>query len=302
MGTCNKMGTEVRPPESVVESIERTLGQDVLRIVPVGGGCVSNASRIETSESTYFLKWAAGFAGETFVAEGKGLDVLASQDTGLVIPKTISMKNADSTGPGLLLMDWIAEEAKNDSFWESLGRGLARLHRAGSGETYGLEIDNFIGRLRQRNTPHTDWPEFFADERILPQVEMAQRSGRWSSAWEHGLSGLMSSLTSVLPSRPHASLVHGDLWAGNVMASKGGRAAIVDPAVYRGHREVDLAMSELFGGFSSIFYSAYNAEWEVEAGYRDRRDVYNLYHLISHLNHFGSSYAAQVAGILRRFE
>jgi fructosamine-3-kinase len=201
----------------------------------------------------------------------------------------------------MLLMEWIEEDIKGKIFWESLGRGLAEVHRANSGETYGFETDNFIGRLPQRNKLHADWVEFFTNERILPQVEMARRAGRWSDAWDEGLSGLLDRLPSLLPARPHASLVHGDLWAGNVLAARGGRAAVVDPAVYRGHREVDLAMSELFGGFSPVFLEAYQSEWKLESGYRDRRDVYNLYHLINHLNHFGSSYAGQVAAVLKRF-
>ena len=291
----------MRPPDSIIALIEQTLGQAVLSVEPVGGGCIANASRVESGGGTYFLKWAAGTAGETFVAEGEGLVALASHDSRLLVPKPISMRNADEAGPGLLLMEWIEEDVKSKTFWENLGRGLAELHRARSGETYGFETDNFIGRLPQRNRLHADWAEFFTNERILPQAEMARLSGRWSLAWDHGLNRLLNRLPSLLPARPNASLVHGDLWTGNVLASRGGRAAVVDPAIYRGHREVDLAMSELFGGFSSAFLEAYNSEWKVDSGYRDRRDVYNLYHLINHLNHFGSSYAGQVTSVLRRF-
>ena len=292
---------DVRPPDFIIASIEQTLGQAVQSVEPVGGGCIANASRVESGGGKYFLKWAAGTAGETFVAEGEGLVALASHDSRLVVPSPISMRNADEAGPGLLLMEWIEEDVKSKTFWENLGRGLAELHRVHSGGTYGFETDNFIGRLPQRNKLHADWAEFFAHERILPQVEMARLSGGWSLAWDERLNGLLKRLPSLLPARPHASLVHGDLWTGNVLAARGGRAAIVDPAVYRGHREVDLAMSELFGRFSSEFYQAYNSEWKVDSGYRDRRDVYNLYHLINHLNHFGSSYAGQVATVLKCF-
>ena len=291
----------MRPPDAVIASIEQTLGQAVRSIEPVSGGCIANASRVESAGGAYFLKWAAGKAGETFVAEAEGLVALALHDSRLVVPKPISTRNADDESPGMLLMEWIEEEIKGKVFWESLGRGLAELHRADAGETYGFETDNFIGRLPQRNKLRADWAEFFTSERILPQVEMARVSGRWSFAWDEGLKRLLNRLPSLLPARPHASLVHGDFWTGNVLAARGGRGAVVDPAVYRGHREVDLAMSELFGGFSSEFYQAYNSEWKVDAGYRDRRDIYNLYHLINHLNHFGSSYAGQVAAVLKRF-
>lgn len=291
----------MRPPEPVLTLIEQTLECSVESITPVGGGCIANASRVVTERETYFLKWASGSAGETFVAEGKGLAALASSASGLVVPRPIVMENADVDRPGLLLMDWIEEGVKTRSFWRRLGTGLAGLHREATGPDYGFEDDNFIGRLPQQNEPDANWPAFYLERRILPQVHMARERGRWDTAWDRGLDGLLKALPSILPSRPHPSLVHGDLWSGNVLAASDGGAALVDPAAYRGDREVDLAMSELFGGFSAAFYDAYNETWRVERGYQDRRDVYNLYHLINHLNHFGGGYAGQVAGILRRF-
>jgi len=273
----------------------------VKSITPVGGGCISNASRVVTDRGAYFLKWATGGAGETFVAEGMGLDALASHAFELVVPRPIIMYNAEADRPGLLLMDWIEEGSKGVGFWERLGTGLARLHSEATEPSYGFACDNFIGRLPQQNEPGSSWPEFFIERRILPQVRMARERGRWTASWDRGLSGLLKALPSILPPHPHPSLVHGDLWAGNVLATADGRGAIVDPAAYRGDREVDLAMSELFGGFSSAFYEAYEACWQLERGYEKRRDIYNLYHLINHLNHFGSAYAGQVGEILRRW-
>jgi fructosamine-3-kinase len=291
----------VTPPDSVLQSVEQAVGCSVRSITPVGGGCIANAARVATDNGPYFLKWATGSAGETFVAEGTGLRALAAVESSLVVPVPIIMMNATSGEPGVLLIDWIDVGSKTLGFWERLGTGLAQLHRETSGERYGFEHDNFIGRLPQRNEPCLSWPEFFLSRRIIPQVEMARERNRWSGSWDRGLSGLQNALPSILPLQPHPSIVHGDLWAGNVLATSDGRAAVVDPAVYRGDREVDLAMSELFGGFSPSFYDAYNASWQIDRGYEGRRDVYNLYHLINHLNHFGSGYAGQVAGILRRF-
>ena len=126
----------------------------------------------------------------------------------------------------------------------------------------------------------------------------AREAGRWTSGWDAPLEGLYARLDELLPERPEASVLHGDLWSGNVLVTEAGAAALVDPAAYYGHREADLALTELFGGFDARFYAAYREAWPLEPGYAARREVYNLYHLINHLNHFGGSYARSVQAAL----
>ena len=151
------------------------------------------------------------------------------------------------------------------------------------------------------NTAVADWPRFFLACRLEPQIELARRLGRWKSGWDGYVDHLADTLPELLPASPEASLVHGDLWAGNVIADEAGRPVLIDPATHFAHREVDLGMSELFGSFPRAFYETYAESWPIEPGYRERREVYNLYHLINHLNHFGAGYAGQVERILSRF-
>jgi fructosamine-3-kinase len=196
-------------------------------------------------------------------------------------------------------MDWLEAQRPDDRHWEELGRGLAELH-ASTSESFGLPEDNFIGRLPQQNSSCKGWVEFFLNRRLEPQVRMARERGMWSPSWTPLYMSLQSRLPQLIPDSPPASLVHGDLWGGNAMATTAG-PAIIDPAVYYGHREVDLAMSELFGGFSSRFYSAYKEANRLDSRYDERRDLYNLYHLLNHLNHFGGGYAGSVERSLRRY-
>jgi len=288
-------------PESVTTTVEKALDGSILATDAVGGGCIANACRMHTTSGDYFLKWAPGDAGSTFTAEGKGLAALADAADQLVVPRPLLAQDANVDSVGILVMDWLDEAPKDIAFWKALGEGLAALHAEDAGRDFGFESDNFIGRLPQKNAPLDDWGRFFVERRLVPQMVMARDGGRWQSGWTARFEELVRRIPDILDSHPKPSLVHGDLWSGNVLATNGGRAALVDPAVYRGDREVDLAMSELFGGFSARFYDAYKDAWPLEPGYPERRDLYNLYHLINHLNHFGSGYAGQVEAVLRRF-
>ncbi|MEX1054514.1 MAG: fructosamine kinase family protein, partial [Rhodothermales bacterium] len=234
-------------------------------------------------------------SAETFSAEAAGLAILREAGSPLLVPVVLFVRGGR---PGILLTEWIESGSKGKDFWEDFGRGLARLHRY-TGPGYGLDRDNFIGRLPQSNARHESWVEFFVQERIEPQVRRAKEGGRWNSSWNAGLEKLTTCLTALLPDCPEASLIHGDLWGGNFLVAKNGAAALIDPAVYFGHRETDLAMTELFGGFDRRFYAAYREEWPLEPGYEERREVYNLYHLLNHLNHFGGGYAGAVERALR---
>ncbi len=304
----------------ISHEVEALVGQ-ITNVVGVGGGCISNASRIEAAGNSFFLKWSAGEAGGTFEAEAAGLKALRGSGRGLVIPEVFAARNsAAQAGPragldpqqgleprpsldqdiGFILMEWIGEGRKGRDFWPRLGTALADLHRH-PGSSFGFESDNYIGRIEQINGFVDNWADFFLSNRLEFQRERARDLGRWRSHWDAHFDRLAARLPGILPDTPTASLVHGDLWAGNVIATASGAPVLVDPAAHYAHREVDLAMSELFGGFPNSFYRSYDETWPIEPGYQYRRDIYNLYHLINHLNHFGQSYASQVDGILQAF-
>lgn len=287
-------------PNDVRERVEVELGVHIQSAERIGGGCIANATKLETPSGTCFLKWSRDDAALTFEAEAEGLRALREADTALHIPKPIAVVPRRESSPGLLILEWIERGTTDDVFWERFGRDLADLHHHTADE-YGFKTANFIGRLRQVNDRAESWPAFFWSRRIEPQVRMAHHNGRWKSDWNGPLDALSGKLADILPERPAASILHGDLWGGNFIPAADGRAALVDPAAYFGDRAADLAMTRLFGGFSESFYRAYQEAWPLEPGWEDRFEIYNLYHLINHLNHFGGGYAASVERILKRY-
>ena len=287
-------------PDDVASVLQPFLEGPVRRHAAVGGGCIAHACRIETDVRSYFLKWSRDAAAASFLAERDGLDTLRSADSPLVVPHVLAARAASEDAPGFLLMDWLEEGRRTSAFWEDFGRGLAALHRHTEAR-YGFASDNFIGRLPQLNEWEADWPTFFRRQRLAPQVARARAEGRWQKAWDAWLEALYHRLEDLLPARPPASVVHGDLWSGNFLATRTGTAALIDPAAYYGHRETDLALTELFGGYDARFYAAYREAWPLESAYASRRDVYNLYHLLNHLNHFGDGYARSVESVLAKF-
>lgn len=287
-------------PDALTDAVEAAIDATITSVAAVGGGCIANACRVETEGASYFLKWGTGDVAQTFPAEASGLQALADAPSPLVVPDVVAQQSAAEGRPAFLAMEWINSGRKGLHFWSSFGEGLAALHEH-TGEAYGFERDNYIGRLPQRNDTERRWPRFFREHRLAPQVDMARERGAWKADWDAPLDALYRRLPDILPDQPSASIVHGDLWSGNYMVTAIGEAALVDPATYYGHREVDLAMTELFGGFDDAFYEAYRSAWPLEPGYKERRDIYNLYHLINHLNHFGGRYAGSVAATLNAY-
>jgi protein-ribulosamine 3-kinase len=285
---------------AVRQAVEEQVGP-IREVSSVGGGCISNACHVECDGQSFFLKWSDDAAGNTFEAESESLEALRAAGSGLLIPIVMAARDAGSDfGAGYILMEWIAEGPKDADFWERLGSGLASLHRAGA-PAFGFDRDNYIGQIEQVNNRLDDWPAFFRENRLEFQRDRARQLGRWRTHWDEHFDRLSSHIDDLLPVSAPPSLVHGDLWAGNVIATKSGEAALIDPASHYADREVDLALSELFGGFRASFYQAYQEAWPLESGYGERRDIYNLYHLINHLNHFGQGYAGQVETILVAF-
>ena len=296
-------------PEAVADAVRRAAGL-VVAVRPVGGGDVSRAARVETATGPVFVKWGRGPAGQTYAAEAEGLAALAeAAGPDVVVPAPLVHVAPRGGAPGVLVLPWIQRGAPTAGDWGRLGRALADLHRAPApGEGYGWATDNWIGSKPQRNGWAPSWPAFFGERRLRAQAETVRERGAWDPGWDRMLDRLVARLPEVLPAAPPRSLLHGDLWAGNAVPTGDGRSAapssatfaLIDPAVSVGHREADLAMTELFGGFAPPFYAGYREAWPLEPGYPDRREVYNLFHLTNHLTH-GPGYRAPVERTLRRF-
>lgn len=288
-------------PDSIRTEVEAAIGA-IDNARPVGGGCIAHATRVDTRSGPYFVKWNDGEGGRSFEAEAAGLRMLrdAAPDD-LLVPEVLGVRNA-GIAPGFLLLAWIEPGRPTTDAWRRFGRTLAGMHRADApgSRQYGFESDNWIGSKPQRNGWLESWPGFFGEKRLRAQAETVRQRGAWNASWNPLLDRVIERLPELLPEQPQPSVLHGDLWSGNALPATDGRFAVVDPAVYVGHREADLAMTELFGGFPNDFYDGYREAWPLEAGYEIRRDIYNLFHLINHLTH-GPGYAGSVEGILRRF-
>ncbi len=288
-------------PDGEREALAALFGPNALVVDrrPIGGGCISAAQVLTLSGGErVFLKGNSARIDGLFRREAEGLSALAAAK-GLRVPRVLALRSEATSQ--LILLEYIKAGAKGADFWETFGSGLAELHRASSPKGFGFESDNYLGSTEQKNAWCSDWIEFFGDRRLRFQAELAVRRGGADRSLAEGVEAVIRRLPELLDRPSRSSLLHGDLWSGNFMADERGNPVLIDPAVYYGHREADLAMSELFGGFDARFYAAYRAAWPLEPGYRERRDLYNLYHLLNHLNLFGRGYLPQITEIVRRF-
>ena len=270
----------------------------------VGGGDInesrclllSNGARVFVKENTLSNY---GF----FEAEEYGLGLIAETQA-IRTPKLLGRGLDRSFGTSFLMMEMIEPAPRAEGFWEEFGRELAKMHSADtkpllSEGRFGLDRDNYIGAGKQINTPKDTWVDFFRECRLAVQLHRAERY------FDQSLLRLAERLLERLEDRliepEQPALLHGDLWSGNFITGSDGKAWLIDPAVYIGHPEADLAMTELFGRFHPSFYQSYHEVKPLQAGYEERRDLYNLYHLLNHLNLFGASYLSSVSGIIRRY-
>ncbi len=288
-------------PQALRTAIEQTVGLAVEQTVPVGGGDISRAAQGRLSDGrAVLIKWRSGLPPELFAAEGRGLALLRSAEA-LRVPEVLAWSGAGENTPGFIVMEWLGQGSANAAgVAEALGSGLAALHRT-TGPAFGLDYDNYIGANPQPNEYAEDWVSFFGEQRLGFQMELAARQARLPAQRARRLEKLLARLADWLPAHPPASLLHGDLWGGNWLVTEAGEPALIDPAVYYGHREAELAFTELFGGFPSAFYRAYNRAWPLDEGYQERKELYNLYHLLNHLNLFGEGYGGRVDAVLRRY-
>jgi protein-ribulosamine 3-kinase len=264
---------------------------------PVAGGSINQAFQLRSNEGDFFLKKndARLFPG-MFETEEKGLGLL-SKHSSFRIPQVLFCDVFKDEA--LILMEYIQPGIRSSGFFEEFGKRLAAMHKV-SNASFGLDQDNYIGSLPQNNTLHSDWSSFFIEARLRPQVEMARNAGKIDAGIVKQFESLFNKLDTLFPAEP-SSLLHGDLWSGNFMEDENGVPCIFDPAVYFGHREMDLAMTKLFGGFGPEMYESYNEVYPLENGWKERIDICNLYPLMVHANLFGESYVWDVKGILGRF-
>lgn len=292
--------------ESVSACIGASFGNQVTieKTSYVGGGDINDARCLLLSNGErVFMKSNSIGNKDFFIAEESGLNAIAS--TGAIkTPKLLGRGVDEEGGFSFLMMEYTAGTKRIDSFWETFGHELAAMHlsdtsmHTGTGR-FGFESDNFIGASKQINTPKNTWIDFFRECRLEPQFIMA--SDYFSTNERKEVQRLLDKLDELLVEPECPSLLHGDLWSGNYVIGNDGKAWLIDPAVYVGYAEADLAMTELFGRFPGAFYSAYSEVNPIDPGYKDRKDLYNLYHLFNHLNLFGPSYLSAVKGIVEYY-
>jgi len=264
---------------------------------PVGGGCINQTYRLDSGPHAYFVKVNDPSAYDMFTAEVEGLTAMRESQS-VRAPEVIGQ--GVYGGRACLFLEYIDLQPISARHAALFGERLAEMHRTCAKE-FGWTRDNTIGSTHQDNTRRTNWTEFWAENRMSFQLELAARNGYGGNLQRQG-----ERLLAALPGRlgahqPEASLLHGDLWGGNCAADAEGNPVLFDPACYFGDRECDLAMTELFGHLPAAFYESYHATWPIDPGYEVRRDLYNLYHILNHLNLFGGHYLHQAETLTTRF-
>lgn len=274
--------------------IGRQIGQatgEALRITaidPVAGGCINEAVVLHSGQARYFVKYSRAEGLSMFQAELDGLRALRQAEA-LRVPAPLCLGTVANTA--FLALEFIEMGPPSPQAQGRLGRALAALHRA-SQDQFGWHRDNTIGSTPQHNAPRRNWVTFLREQRLGFQLQLARRNG-YPRLADEGAKLLAHLDTFFADHDCCPSLLHGDLWSGNMAATSGDEPVVFDPAVYFGDRETDIAMTQLFGGFSHDFYDAYQEAWPLAPGYEIRRTLYNLYHVLNHLNLFGGSYEAQ---------
>ncbi|MSR35645.1 MAG: hypothetical protein EXR95_03225 [Gemmatimonadetes bacterium] len=277
---------------AIEEELERARGRAarILAAEPLAGGCINPSARLELDGGERcFVKWNARTPGGFFEAESNGLAALRAARA-LRVPDVIAV---GAGPPAWLLLEYVEAGRPGRDYAARLSEGLAGLHRSAAGAAWGWERANFIGSLPQANEKAPTWGEFWRDRRLEPQLSGARAAGHLLGKSAALLDRVVERTPDLLRGVEGPSLLHGDLWGGNVFPDGEGSPVLIDPAVHRGHREVDLAISQLFGGFPTKWPDAYHQSWPIDAGYaRFRRALYQLYYLLVHVNLFGGGYEA----------
>ena len=282
------------------ERLSEALDEQVVALRPIGGGDINDAyEAVFGSGRSVFVKTHASGPDGMFEAEAQGLAWLTEANA-LRVPEVLAHSNGEQGQGGFLVLEMLVSSPSRPGFQEETGRGLAALHRYGA-PSFGFEHSNFIGSLSQTNKRAECWAEFYRQERIEPMVARAQARGLFSSSDLDDFQRLYQRLDNLVgPEEPPARL-HGDLWSGNLHTGPQGEPCLIDPAVYGGHREMDLAMMKLFGGFGSRCFAAYEEAYPLAPGSPERVDLYQIYPLLVHVNLFGGGYVGSTMRAVRRY-
>lgn len=281
----------------VASHIAETTGQafELKTIERVGGGCINDAVVLGDGEQYWFVKFNDRCRLDMFEAESAGLEEMAATHT-IRVPQPLC--SGEDGGRSYLVMEHIQMGRSTRGSDEQAGRQLAAMHRPTVSQ-FGWHRDNTIGSTPQENDYKDSWIDFWWEQRLGYQLHLAAQNGYGARLQQQG-ERLLENFPILMNHEPAPSLLHGDLWGGNIAYDNEGNPVIFDPAVYYGDREADLAMTELFGGFSSGFYAAYDEAWPLDPGYAIRKTLYNLYHILNHLNLFGSGYLSQSQSMIDR--
>lgn len=259
----------------------------------VAGGCISDAFLVHGEDDRqFFVKVNAKWGEQMFQAEAAGLRAMEKTQT-VRVPQVIG--TGQSGDHYFLILEALDLRGSGGTLGEALGEKLAAMHRH-TGPGFGFEGDNFIGEIAQQNTPYFEnWMEFFWEKRLRPQIQWAGEKGLILEKVDALQKGLPEFFQDY---QPVPSLLHGDLWGGNIDSDENGYPVLYDPACYYGDREADIAFTELFGGPGAAFYQSYESQWPLDPGYGERKMLYNLYHIINHYNHFGGGYGRQAQAMI----
>jgi fructosamine-3-kinase len=281
----------------IAEHIAQVTGKPFDPVEPrhVGGGCINMAVRLMDGEHAYFVKLNQTALLDMFEAESEGLKAMAETET-IRVPRPLC--SGLTNDQAYLVMEYIEMGHASRESRGIAGRQLAEMHRTGWRD-FGWHRDNTIGSTPQPNTPSSSWIDFWREHRLGFQLRLAARNG-YGGSLQRGGERLLEGFHHLIDHDPQPSLLHGDLWGGNIAYDQKGQPVIFDPAVYYGDREADLAMTELFGGFGNAFYDAYRETWPLAPGYATRKTLYNLYHILNHLNLFGGGYLGQASSMIDR--
>jgi protein-ribulosamine 3-kinase len=276
---------------------EQNRANEISNTQSIGGGSINTVFKITTSDGNWFVKFNTAQAHpKMFESEFKGLKLMEHSGT-IRIPEPFYFYEGDQYA--CILMEWITQGTRSAHFWTRFAQQLGQMHQKTT-DFFGLEFDNYMGSLPQKNTKQSEFVSFFIQQRLEPQIKLARDAGFLNQKHIAQCERLYVELPSIFPKEKPA-LVHGDLWSGNFMNDEKGNPVIMDPAVYYGHREVDMAMTTMFGGFSSQFYQEYQNFYPMESGWESRLEYYKLYPILIHINLFGYSYLGSFERIISNF-
>ena len=305
--------------QHVQNLIKTKFSEGTLRFIPVGGGSINGAFRIENDSQQWFCKInSAEQFPAMFEKEKNGLEFLDTRDV-IRVPEVVW--HGQENGKQILILEWIEQGIRTNGFWKKFGEQLAKLHSSSDGPrltlsgssdrdsqtrdgqprfAFGFHENNYMGALPQLNSFKENWVDFFVQCRLEPQLQLAASHGLINKQQIEQFESLYKKLNQIF-SLESPSPLHGDLWSGNYLCGKGEIPVLIDPAVYYGHRCIDLGMTRLFGGFDKIFYEAYDYHYSLPKNFEEQADVCNLYPLLIHLNLFGSGYLSSIRSILHQF-